>query len=103
MEPGAQFKFNRKDKSQVEMLRTAAGNDELAIYPGGLMSTGMKASPQIEAQKNSKSKPAAKAVAKKKKAPESKIERAVNPKKKVPGFLSKARAAEDEARKRGDL
>lgn len=105
---GAQFKFDRGNESHKELLKTAAGNDELAIFPGGLMSIGMKSSPQIEAQKNSKSKPAAEAVAKKA-APrpksQSKLETKVSDTKvkKVPAYLAKVRALESEAKKRGDV
>lgn len=100
-EQGAQFKFNKKNKAHQEMLRQAAGNDELAIFPGGLMSIGMKASPQIEAQKNSESKPAAKTVAPKRSKMESKISESKV--KKVPAYLAKARALEAEGKKRGDV
>lgn len=91
MEQGSQFKFDKGNKAHVSLLKSAAGNDELAIYPGGRMSVGMKASPQIEAQKNSKSKPAAKAVAPKK-----------APAKKLSNF-EKATLAVEAAKKRGDI
>ena len=100
-EQGAQFKFNKKNKAHVDMLKKAAGNDELAIFPGGLMAIGMKASPQIEAEKNSESKPAAKAVAPKKSKLETKMSESKA--RKTSSHLAKARAVEDEARKRGDI
>jgi hypothetical protein len=101
VDPGAQFKFNKKDKKHVNLLKKAAGNDELTLYPSGLMSTGMKASPQVEAQKNSESKPARKTVAPRK----SKIETKVSDSKakKTPNFLAKARDVESSAKKRGAI
>lgn len=100
-EQGAQFKFNKKNKKHVNLLKEAAGNDELAIFPGGLISMGMKASPQIEAEKNSESKSATKAVAPKKSKMETKLSQSKV--KKVPGFLAAARSLENESRKRGEI
>jgi len=99
VDPGAQFKFNKKDKKHVNLLKTAAGNDELTLYPGGLMGIGMKASPQVEAQKNSESKPAPKAVASSRSKIEDKV--ATSKAKKTPKFLAKARSVESSAKKRG--
>lgn len=109
-----QFKFDKSNPQHVALLKTAAGNDEIALSPGGLITTGMAASPQIEAQKNSKSNKSSKAVAKK---PGSELEsntpkrKPTGPKRKPkrhapaekPNFLAKARAAEDAAKKRGDV
>lgn len=109
-----QFKFDKSNPQHVALLKTAAGNDEIALFPGGLITTGVAASPQIEGQKNSKSDKSSKAVARK---PGSELEsntpkqkptrQKQKPKRHVsakkPNFIAKARAAEDAAKKRGDV